>query len=507
MSEEKQINELTRFYKKMAKTPKLCDYNDNGDLIELDKAGNVLKTIPLPTYRRPTYEELNEMEQKRIEDISMLHKEFEDAKRELRSLLSNVDATDYEILAVNKKISEKDILLQSTRFPLRYVYNDKGISICDMDFTQLNEKRKYPYSFHFLQQFPFTLQNQYARTSKLPDKPLISLAEIKEMNTEPVILFSNTNDYSYLSLEWAIELEYNGTMYHSAHQALYAEIAKALNDQENLEKIMVSDFNYSLEKIPNREQNEELWYKTINDNIRPINYEKFNKYPELALKLLETKTAKLGACIVNDNLMGIGISFDNIKANNPIHWTGQNQLGKALMSIRDQIRTERSIVKPIIKPVRKRPVVQAPVTTVAPVAEPVQEPVAEPVTTIAPVQEPITQVPVKAPRVIRKRPVVNAQAPVLPAPVLPEPVVNVVQAPLVNAAAPVVPVVNVAPAPVVPRVIRKRPVVNMQPVPMQPMQPVQIQPMQPVPIQPIQLQPMNQPMKPIPTNQQMQIQL
>ena len=452
MSEEKQINELTRFYKKMAKTPKLCDYNDNGDLIELDKAGNVIKTIPLPTYRRPTFEELNEMEQKRIEDIVTLHKEFEDAKRELRSLLSNVDATDYEILAVNKKISEKDILLQSTRFPLRYVYDDKGISICDMDFTQLNEKRKYPYSFHFLQQFPFTLQNQYARTSKLPDKPLISLAEIKEMNTEPVILFSDTNDYSYLSLEWAIELEYNGTMYHSAHQALYAEIAKALNDQENLEKIMVSDFNYSLEKIPNREQNEELWYKTINDNIRPINYEKFNKYPELALKLLETKTAKLGACIVNDNLMGIGISFDNIKANNPVNWTGQNQLGKALMSIRDQIRTERSIAKPIIKPVRKRPVVApvvAPVEAIAPLQE-VAEPVAQvaQVEAIAPLQEvaepvaqvaQVAQVPVKAPRVIRKRPVVNAPAPIAQAPIAPAPI-----------------------APVVPaqRVIRKRPVIN-----------------------------------------------
>ena len=46
-------------------------------IIELNKEGAVIKTIALPQYRYPTYEEFDEMEQKRKDAIAMKQKDFD----------------------------------------------------------------------------------------------------------------------------------------------------------------------------------------------------------------------------------------------------------------------------------------------------------------------------------------------------------------------------------------------------------------------------------------------
>jgi hypothetical protein len=45
--------------------------------------------------------------------------------------------------------------------------------------------------------------------------------------------------------------------------------------------------------------------------------------------------------------------LDNVQSKNPINWTGQNLLGKALMDIREQIREERNIaLQPPTQPIK-----------------------------------------------------------------------------------------------------------------------------------------------------------
>ena len=92
-----------------------------GDIAYLNKEGSVQKTIALPTYRRPTYEEIDEMEKKRNEDIIKANREFDNAKRELRSLLTDPHTPDSDIILKNRDVENADTLLQSIRFPLRYV--------------------------------------------------------------------------------------------------------------------------------------------------------------------------------------------------------------------------------------------------------------------------------------------------------------------------------------------------------------------------------------------------
>ena len=73
---------------------------------------------------------------------------------------------------------------------------------------------------------------------------------------EPVLLFykPDTNEYGMFSLDWTVDLEFNGTMYHSAKQAIAAEMAKQFDDQASLQKIMLTEYaeaiDYSIKDIP-----------------------------------------------------------------------------------------------------------------------------------------------------------------------------------------------------------------------------------------------------------------
>jgi ribA/ribD-fused uncharacterized protein len=411
MLNRRMSEELKRFYKAKAKKPNLYGYDDDGNLIELNKDGAVIKTIPLPIYRHPTYEEYDEMEKKREEAIAIANKKFEDAKKELRAALANPDMADSEVLRMNRKVAEADIELQAVRFPLRYVSVQDGIPIREIDFTQMNETRKYPYDFYFLQERPFTLQDQYIRIGEVPVAPLKSVAEIKAAAEKgaTIILFAEpeTNDYGFLSLKWVVEIEFNGTMYNSAQQALYAEIAKAFNDQENLNRIMLADtpdaIDYSLENVPgDADVNEPRWNDLTKQFIYDINIAKYNQYPELAERLLQTKTAMLGAYIPDDNLIGIGISLDNVLSKNPVNWTGQNILGKALMDIREKIRSDREIAQQQAAAAVPQPVPRRKKPSVA-----VNPSVGVPAEAVVPA--PVSDAPV--PRPIRRRPQPAVAAP------------------------------------------------------------------------------------------------
>jgi ribA/ribD-fused uncharacterized protein len=288
-----------------------------------------------------------------MEAIAIAIKEYDDAQRELRQLINDPTAPDSEILRLNRKVTEADIKLQSVIYPLQSVIEEDSVEIRDIDYTRPTETRKTVDAIYKLYTRPFTLEEQYVRIGKAAEKPLISVAEAKaaEDSKISVILFAEpqTNDYGYLSLKWAIELEFNGTHYNSAHQAIAAELAKAFNDQDNLQKIMIAETPdavvYTVDNVPgDKDANETKWNSLTKQLIYDINILKFNQYPELAARLLETKNAMLGAYIPDDNLIGIGLSLDNIQSHNPINWTGQNLLGKALMEIRDKIRTDREVL-------------------------------------------------------------------------------------------------------------------------------------------------------------------
>ena len=388
-------DELRWFYMQKAKhglNSNEYGYDADGNLVQRDNKGTVIKTITLPTYRRPTNEEYDIMEKTHREAIAVAEHAVDEARSALYAMSQNPERDISTMLRLNRAVVDAESKLVLVRFPLMYIeYVHEGIPIKTVDFTQPNNNRKVPYMMGFLETRPFTLQEQYVRVGENPEMPFVSVAEaksrIKAAEKAPVIVFEGTqsDDYGYLSLDWAVTIDFNSTMYHSAKQAIYAELAKFFNDQVHLPQLLAAEtadeIDYSLEDVPG-ENNEEKWNQQLRKLIYDVNLAKFKQYPELAGKLLETKNAILGAYLPGDAVIGTGISIDNVDAKDSSKW-GENVLGKTLMNIREVLQAEKPVMEPAAEPPvpapRKKAASKPKVGSFAPIMEVPTEAVAAPV--------------------------------------------------------------------------------------------------------------------------------
>ena len=347
------LDELKRFYKLREKKPELYTYDNAGNLIERDKDGGIKRTITLPTYRQPTFEELDEMSQKRMTAIAEAEQVYETARQELRQAIDTPDTMVTDILRLNRKVVEADIKLQTVRFPLREVIQEKSVEVRDIIFEQSKEVRKLANELNILVTRPFTLQEQYVRIGTPASRPIRSVDQIrrqqqKELQGQQVILFAEpyTNDNGYLSMKWDVIIDIDDTLYNSAYQALMASLAIYFEDESNLTKILAAtnpdEITYKYTDIPGSSTDtEEKWNNQLKKLLFDINLAKFTQHPELAQKLVETGDAKLGYYQPDDNQLGIGISLDSENSKDSTKWTGQNWLGNTLEQIRTQLRAAR----------------------------------------------------------------------------------------------------------------------------------------------------------------------
>lgn len=349
----KTVSLLKLFYKDRAKSGKksVYEYNPDGDMVEMDKSKTtVVRTVlALNEYRSLTEDEQKEMEEARHEAIAIAVKEYDDAVMRLNQEASSSTRSDKEYMKLNREVAIADERLQQVRFPMRYVLTNDFLTQHDLLFN--HDKRVLPYKVHLMQTRPFPLQDMYVRIGKEAEKPLLTIQEIKKAQktqnllNRPVILFSSQeNDpYRFLSLAWSVSIEFNGTTYHSAIQAIAVEMAKRLNDSARMAEFMAiedpNQIHYTIKDVSvDRPDLITEWAKHIVQLVYEINTLKFTKYPALALRLMETNDAILGAIEPNDVLLGIGMSMDDPNAKNTLNWKGQNILGKALMDIRNIVR-------------------------------------------------------------------------------------------------------------------------------------------------------------------------
>ena len=354
---ELKAKEVTAKHNKKSTKPLRFGYDADGNLTEQDGSG--LKTIPLPTYRTPSLEELDEMETQRMNAIADASQAFDSARSELYEAIHTAGVTDPSVVSgLNRKVLEADQRLQVVRFPLRYVAKVYPVKIRDLDFNQLQEVRKFPYQIAVLETNPFPLQDQNVRIGIAAPRPLISVEEAQAQADETILVFAepDSNAQGFLSLSWPVALIMGGRSYRSAKQALAGELAMHFKDEANYKKISETEtadaVSYSVENTPGgKDKNQGEWNKKQSELIYSVNRVKFTAYPALAKQLLDTKYAILGAYLPNDTILGIGISINDPKATIRKNWSGQNELGQALMKLREEIRANLPKKKPgIAKP-------------------------------------------------------------------------------------------------------------------------------------------------------------
>jgi ribA/ribD-fused uncharacterized protein len=389
---ELKAKEVTAKHNKKSTKPLRFGYDADGNLTEQDGSG--LKTIPLPTYRAPSLEELDEMETQRMNAIADASQAFDSARSELYEAIHTAGVTDPSVVSgLNRKVLEADQRLQVVRFPLRYVAKVYPVKIRDLDFNQLQEVRKFPYQIAILETNPFPLQDQYVRIGIAAPRPLMSVEEARAQADETILVFAepDSNAQGFLSLSWPVDLIMGGRPYRSAKQALAGELAMHFKDEVNYKKISEAEtadaVSYSVENTPGgKDKNQGEWNKKQSELIYSVNRVKFTAYLALAKQLLDTKYAILGAYLPNDTILGIGISINDPKATIRKNWSGQNELGQALMKLREEIRANLPKKKPgvakpgIVKSKAAAAAATVPAASVAaaPAAVPVAVPAAAP---------------------------------------------------------------------------------------------------------------------------------
>ena len=365
-----RVDPVKAFYKGKAQPKKraLFDYDPDGNMIERNKEGSIIHTHPLPTYRAPTLDEYKELEETRKTAVAEATDAYQAARYELHQAFQGEKKSPLVILELNKRVQDADIVLQQARFPLMCVDKMEGVAIRDLDFDQPNEIRKLTYPISIMYRHPYGLQQQYVRVEDSEEKPLISLEEVKRSRkvAKPVILFSDIDyankPYGFLSLNYPVDIEVQGETYHSARHALYALLAGDLNDMESIDRILETEkpeaLFYSVDTTPGgKAANQEKWIQGLQKWIPIITKAKFDSpnQSELALRLEQTHPASLGAYEPDDTVIGIGIQVDKEDAKQEKKWPpAGNLLGKALMEVREELRSKRPAPSPLLDEVKSR---------------------------------------------------------------------------------------------------------------------------------------------------------
>jgi len=148
---------------------------------------------------------------------------------------------------------------------------------------------------------------------------------------------------SCFSQWWICPFKVENVIYNSAEHWMMAKKAELFGDKEIIEKILQAKSPAEAKKLGRKVKNFDpaIWSENCFDIVCKGNYHKFSQYPDLKEFLLNTRDRILVEASPVDNIWGIGMTQDNIHAENPNHWKGSNLLGFALMEIRDQLKDEQ----------------------------------------------------------------------------------------------------------------------------------------------------------------------
>jgi ribA/ribD-fused uncharacterized protein len=390
--DEATQNKLYQFYKKRAKFPTLYTYTNDGNLvIKNAKTEEIYETINLPNYRPPSFEEIEAMEQSRLEKIAEHEQKFEEERTKLYDMQHNSESgqtySKAEILRQNKKVLEAEQLLLQVSypdsFPNRKIYNRyityniipnpysyASYEIRQVLFNEPYDERKIEHPMYFLREMPFNIQNMYARQMTAEEAEIYrnvlseQAAGVAEQEKQISAVFfykSDSNSVGFFSADWATEIDFKGVHYNSVTQGVSVELAKFFNDNEAVKRLMSAysalDASYKYEDA-NAAKNVTIpqWENKLEEVLFEVNLAKFRQYPELAQKLLETGELELVEANPTDLFTGTGLTLENPDIYFKSKWIGKNMMGIALQKVRQFLQTEKDTTD--VKTVAEQPQVE-----------------------------------------------------------------------------------------------------------------------------------------------------
>ena len=165
---------------------------------------------------------------------------------------------------------------------------------------------------------------------------------VPEMPEDIFFYDHRREDFGFLSQFYPSVFEdADGAVYHCAEQWMMASKAKIMGDKVTHKLIMEAEYDPMKIRRLGRAVTpwvEERWTEARERVVLEGNLKKFRQNPTLKQKLLDSGERRLVECSRHDLVWGNGLSEKQARAGES--WRGLNLLGKCLMGVREQLRSE-----------------------------------------------------------------------------------------------------------------------------------------------------------------------
>jgi len=168
--------------------------------------------------------------------------------------------------------------------------------------------------------------------------------DIPELKFRYSYFYGLKNRLSFLSNFYPCIIEIDEHIFHSSEQ-YYMKRKQELFDPDNTvlaDKIMNSKNASESKRYGRQVKNfdETIWRRKRCKVMRSVLRSKFYQNEELLDLLLDTDFDILVEASPTDRIWGIGLNISNAKRSKYKEWNGMNLLGKCLMKVRDEFRTD-----------------------------------------------------------------------------------------------------------------------------------------------------------------------
>jgi ribA/ribD-fused uncharacterized protein len=145
---------------------------------------------------------------------------------------------------------------------------------------------------------------------------------------------------SCFSQWWPAAFTVDGLTYKTAEHWMMAGKARLFGDQAILDKVLLAGTPDEAKKLGRQVKNFDaaIWDAHKFELVVAGNEHKFSQHPPLKTFLINTHDRVLVEASPMDRIWGIGMAASNEHVENPLQWRGQNLLGYALMTVRDQFK-------------------------------------------------------------------------------------------------------------------------------------------------------------------------
>ena len=315
-------------------------FTDEGDLQVPEMRGEPAKVIQIPYYRPATAEETLEDEQKAMEAIVEVEREFDETYKLLKKAIVEWRNTGFsaDVIKHQHDIQRLDSQRTQLRSPLRWTKTFKNLSINKILLTEFYEQRKLGYPVEALKTRSQTFEQSIRADGFTKPAPApVALPETsdgeEEKEAEEFVIFSSPTDPEHGSLSpyTMVEFIHNSTKYNCVLQAYEGERLSMLGRQDIRPALLKSRSTAQMRVIASRvvgqpENPRELVIAILKSLI--------SQHSRFAEDLRATGTATLVFAEPKDGVLGVGMGVADEQITEKTAWKGTNFLGQAWTAVR-----------------------------------------------------------------------------------------------------------------------------------------------------------------------------